>query len=61
MQRGAVAAQAAANFSDAVTRLGFYGERKEKAWCLTGTQGLALWEWEAACDEEAEGASQLSI
>ena len=49
--------QAALNIDISVSRIGFYGSRSEKLWCLSHTETLHLWEWEAACDEEAAGRS----
>ena len=47
--------QAALNIETSVSRMGFYGQQAEKLWCQSSTEGLHLWEWAAACDEEATG------
>lgn len=31
---------------DSVAKIGFYGPRGEKLWCLTHTEELSLWNWE---------------
>ena len=48
-------AQAALNLDASVARMGVYGESGEKLWVVSHTEGLHLWEWQAACDEEASG------
>ena len=52
---GSAHAQAALNLDASVARMGVYGESGEKLWCLSHTEGLHLWEWAAACNEEAAG------
>jgi hypothetical protein len=47
--------QAALNLDASVARAGVYGEAGEALWVLSHTEGLHLWEWQAACDEEAAG------
>ncbi|EIE22062.1 WD40 repeat-like protein [Coccomyxa subellipsoidea C-169] len=47
--------KAALNLDASVSRLGFYGEQQEHLWCLSHTDTLHLWDWQTACDEEAEG------
>ena len=49
-------AQAALNLDASVARMGVYGESGEKLWVVSHTEGLHLWEWQAACDEEAPGS-----
>ena len=52
---GAHGRQAALN-TDSVARLGAYGgPRLERLWVQTHTERLYLWDWEAACNEGAEG------
>ncbi len=53
--------QAALNLDASVSRLGFYGEQQEHLWCLSHTDTLHLWDWQTACDEEAEGSLNASI
>ena len=38
-----------------MARMGMYGESGGKLWVVSHTEGLHLWEWQAACDEEAPG------
>ncbi|KAK9909388.1 hypothetical protein WJX75_001502 [Coccomyxa subellipsoidea] len=47
--------KAALNLDASVSRLGFYGEQAEQLWCLSHTDTLHLWDWQAACNEESEG------
>lgn len=47
--------QAALNLDASVGQLGFYGEQQEKLWCISKMESLHLWQWQAACEEEAEG------
>ena len=49
--------QAALNLDASVNRLGFCGGQQEQLWCLSHTDTLHLWDWQAACNEESEGAS----
>jgi hypothetical protein len=37
--------------------MGFYGDQVQKLWCLSQTGSLHLWQWQAACDEEAQGTT----
>lgn len=39
-----------------MARLGFYGRQGEKLWARSGVESLHLWEWAAACNDEAAGA-----
>ena len=48
--------QAALNLGASVARMGVYGEAGERLWVVSHTEGLHLWEWQAACDEEAPGS-----
>ena len=50
------AMQAALNLDASVARMGLYEDASEALWVLSHTEGLHLWEWQAACDEEAAGA-----
>lgn len=47
--------KAGLNIETAVSRLGFYGNEKEKLWCCSGTETLHLWQWRDACDESTSG------
>lgn len=38
-----------------MAQLGFYGRQGEKLWARSGVESLHLWEWVAACSEEAAG------
>ena len=53
--------QAALNLDASVGRLGFYGEEREKLWCLSKMESLHLWQWQAACEEEAEGGHPIRV
>eukprot|EP00891_Asterochloris_glomerata_P000591 jgi/Astpho2/591/Aster-x0944 len=46
--------QAALNLVS-VARMGFYGSQQEKLWCTSNVESLHLWEWAAACEEDAPG------
>ena len=48
--------QAALNWDASIARMGFCGSNKERLWLTSNTEGLCLWEWQAACDEEGAGA-----
>ncbi len=50
-----VALQAGLNWDASVSRLGFCGANAEHLWLTSNTEGLCLWEWQAACDEEGTG------
>ena len=42
-----------------MARLGAYGgPRLERLWVQTNTERLYLWDWAAACNEGAEGATR---
>lgn len=47
--------QAALNWDASIARMGFCGARLEHLWLTSNTEGLCLWEWQAACDEEGAG------
>ena len=47
--------KAALNIDTSVAQLGFYGRQGEKLWARSGVESLHLWEWAAACSEEAAG------
>lgn len=47
--------RAALNLDGAVARMGFYGAAAEKLWMVSQLAGLHLWEWRAACTEDAAG------
>jgi hypothetical protein len=49
--------RAALNIGTAPARLGWYGPGSAKLWCCSGTESLHLWEWAAACDDDAAGGS----
>ena len=51
--------QAALNIDNSVSRIGFYGPAAEKLWVQTHTETLTLWEWAAACQEDASGKSPM--
>ena len=44
------------NIDTSVAKLGFYGQQGEKLWARSGVETLHLWEWQAACNDEAAGA-----
>ena len=46
---------------DSVARLGVYGKKLEKLWCTTSTECIHLWDWQAACSEEAAGQTALAV
>lgn len=46
----------ALNLDGAVAKMGFYGTGGEKLWMASQLAGLHLWEWAAACSEDAPGA-----
>ena len=48
--------KAALNIDTSVAKLGFYGQQGEKLWARSGVETLHLWEWQAACNDEAAGA-----
>jgi WD40 repeat protein len=48
--------RAALNLDGAVARMGFYGASGAKLWMVSQLAGLHLWEWRAACSEDAAGA-----
>ena len=43
------------NIDTSVAKLGFYGQQGEKLWARSGVETLHLWEWQAACNDEAAG------
>ena len=50
--------QAALNIDTSVAQLGFYGAAApggERLWARSGVESLHLWEWGAACNDEAQG------
>ncbi|GAB4815922.1 hypothetical protein N2152v2_002968 [Parachlorella kessleri] len=49
--------KAALNIDNSVARLGFYGPQASKLWVTSGTETFHLWEWAAACNDEAEGGN----
>lgn len=49
--------RAALNLDGAVARMGFYGMDEEKLWMVSQLAGLHLWEWKAACTEDASGVT----
>ncbi|KAK9819875.1 hypothetical protein WJX72_003515 [[Myrmecia] bisecta] len=49
--------KAALNIDNSVSRIGFYGAAGQKLWCQTHTETLTLWEWSAACQEDAAGGN----
>ncbi len=49
--------KAALNIDTSVAKLGFYGQQGERLWARSGVESLHLWEWAAACNDEAAGAS----
>ncbi len=51
--------QAGLNLDASVSRMGFYGEQQELLWCLSHTDTFHLWQWQAACNEESQGADAL--
>jgi len=40
---------------DPVVDFSFFGREQEKIWCQTGQNGLALWNWKEALDEDCSG------
>lgn len=48
--------KAALNIDTSVAKLGFYGQQGERLWARSGVESLHLWEWAAACNDEAAGA-----
>lgn len=48
--------RAGLNLDGAVAKMGFYGESSGKLWMASQLAGLHLWEWAAACAEDAPGA-----
>ena len=50
--------KAALNIDTSVQRFGFYGPQGEKLWARSGIESLHLWEWAAACNDEAAGAGR---
>ena len=50
-------AQAGLNWDASVSNVGFCGSSLEHLWLTSNTEGLCLWEWQAACDEEGAGQS----
>ena len=51
--------KAALNIDNSVARLGFYGPQGSKLWVTSGTETFHLWEWAAACSDEAEGEALI--
>lgn len=49
------------NLMDSAARMGVYGKELEKLWCTTSTECIHLWDWQAACSEEAAGQTALAI
>ncbi|KAL4444367.1 hypothetical protein ABPG75_012104 [Micractinium tetrahymenae] len=49
--------KAALNIDTSVAKLGFYGRQGEKLWARSGVESLHLWEWAAACNDEAAGGN----
>lgn len=47
--------KAALNIDTSVAKLGFYGQQGERLWARSGVESLHLWEWAAACNDEAAG------
>ena len=47
--------KAALNIDTSVAKLGFYGPGGAKLWARSGVESLHLWEWQAACNDEATG------
>ena len=47
--------QAALNWDASIARMGFCGAHQECLWLTSNTEGLCLWEWQAACNEEGAG------
>ena len=52
--------QAALNLVS-VAKMGFYGSQQEKLWCTSNVESLHLWEWAAACEEDAPGQSSYCL
>ena len=52
--------QAALNLVS-VAKMGFYGSQQEKLWCTSNVESLHLWEWAAACEENAPGQSSCCL
>ena len=46
---------------DSVARMGVYGKELDKLWCSTSTECIHLWDWQAACSEEAAGQIALAV
>ena len=53
--------KAALNIDNSVARLGFYGPQGSKLWVTSGTETFHLWEWAAACSDEAEGERLFKV
>lgn len=53
--------RAALNLDGAVAKMGFYGAAGEKLWMVSQLAGLHLWEWKAACTEDAAGDCPLQV